>query len=77
MTIWVGNVCSHSFGIEKVGKPYFSFIFILTLEWDLQKGEYERNKTKHTKKNNKKEKKNHKNSSIYIQELKVRGIKQR
>lgn len=23
MTIWVGNTCSHSFGIEKVGKPFF------------------------------------------------------
>lgn len=28
------------------GKALFSFIFILTLEWDLQKGAYERNKTK-------------------------------
>lgn len=57
------------------GKALFSFIFILTLEWDLQKGEYERNKTKQ-KKNNKR-KNFTKNNSIYIQELKVRGIKQR
>lgn len=54
MTIWVGNICSHSFGIEKVGKPYFLFVFILTLEWDLQKGEYERNKTKQKKQQKKK-----------------------
>lgn len=71
MTIWVGSICSHSFGIEKVGKPYF-FCFFLTLEWDLQKGEYERDK-KPTKKN-----KILKYNSIYIYSgIKSRGIKQR
>lgn len=45
------------------GKALFSFIFILTLEWDLQKGEYERNKTK--QKNNKRKKLHKKQFYIY------------
>lgn len=41
MTIWVGNTCSHSFGIEKVGKPFFRM--------GSAKGEYGK---KHKKQNN-------------------------
>lgn len=56
------------------GKALFSFIFILTLEWDLQKGELRK---KETNKKTTKRKKIQKTILYIYSGIKSRGIKQR
>lgn len=54
------------------GKALFSFIFILTLEWDLQKGELRKKQKKQQK-----DKKSQKTILYIYSGIKSRGIKQR